>query len=39
MAVYSRPIDITELKAPINTRSSNKKQLGSQGNNYRLAES
>jgi hypothetical protein len=39
MVVYSRPIDIIELKAPINIRSSNKKRLGPQGNNYRLVES
>ena len=28
MIVYGRPIDITELKGPINIRSSNKKRLG-----------
>jgi hypothetical protein len=28
IVVYGRPIDITELKAPINIRSGNKKRLG-----------
>jgi hypothetical protein len=37
--VHGRLTDITELKAPIDTRSGNKKRLGPQGNDYRLAES
>jgi hypothetical protein len=28
MAVYGRPVDITELKAPVDVRSGNKKWLG-----------
>jgi hypothetical protein len=38
-AVHGRPTDITELKAPVDVRSGNKKRLGPQGNDHRLAES
>jgi hypothetical protein len=38
-AVHGRFADITKLKAPMDARSSNKKRLGPQGNDYRLAES
>jgi hypothetical protein len=38
-AVHGRLADTTKLKVPVNIRSSNKKRLGPQGNNYRLAES
>jgi hypothetical protein len=38
-AVYGRLADITELKAPNDIRSGNKKRLRPQGNAYRLAES
>jgi hypothetical protein len=37
--VYSRFADITELRAPVDARSGNKKRLGPQGNDYRLVES
>jgi hypothetical protein len=38
-AVHGRLADITELKAAVDARSGNKKRLGPQGNDYRLAES
>jgi hypothetical protein len=38
-AVHGRLADITELKAPVDARSGNKKWLGPQGNDHRLAES
>jgi hypothetical protein len=38
-AVHGRLAGITELKAPVDARSGNKKRLGPQGNDHRLAES
>jgi hypothetical protein len=38
-AVHGRLADITELKAPDDARSGNKKRLRPQGNAHRLAES
>jgi hypothetical protein len=38
-AVHGRLTGITELKAPVDARSGNKKRLGRQGNDHRLAES
>jgi hypothetical protein len=38
-AVHGRLADITELKAPVDARSGNKKRLGPQGNDHTLAGS
>jgi hypothetical protein len=38
-AVHGRPAGITELKAAVDARSGNKKRLGPQGDDHRLAES
>jgi hypothetical protein len=35
-AVYGRLVDITELKAPVDIRSGNKKWFGPQGNDHRF---